>query len=73
MKALNDILTGKDNETHDFGRWLAMLSILVGLGLEIYVVVARGEKFDMMAFGGGIAALVTGVGVLLKLKKDTEP
>lgn len=73
MKPLRDILTGKDGETHDIGRWAAMASIVTGLGLEVYAVGWRGQPFDMLAFGGGIGALATGIGALLKLKEGTEP
>ncbi len=70
---IRHILTGEDNETHDIGRVMAVLSVLVGLGLQIFVVVWRNQPFDLVSFGGGAAALFTGVGALLWMKKDTEP
>jgi hypothetical protein len=73
MKPLRDMLTGKDNETHDFMRWLGMLGGLTALGLQIYAVVSKGQPFDMQAFGIGLGALVAGVGAALGMKKDTEP
>ncbi|RTL40573.1 MAG: hypothetical protein EKK53_15405 [Burkholderiales bacterium] len=73
MKPLRDILTGRDNVTHDIGRWAAVASIVTGLGLQIYAVGWRGQPFDMLAFGGGIGALAAGIGALLKLKEGTEP
>ncbi len=73
MKPLRDILTGRDGTSHDIGRWSAVASILVGLGLEVFAVVCRGQPFDMLAFGGGIGALAAGIGALLKLKEGTEP
>jgi hypothetical protein len=73
MKPLRDILTGKDGQTHDIGRWAAVACILVALGLQVYVVVWKTQPFDMLNFGGGVGALAAGVGLMLKLKENTEP
>lgn len=72
MGFISNILTGKDNKTHDFGRVAGAASLLTGLGLEIYAVY-KGQPFDMQAFGIGVAAMATGIGALLKLKETTEP
>lgn len=73
MKWLRDILTGKDNSTHDMGRWMGVVSFLSGIGLEIYVIVIKGQPFDFTQFGVGIAAIAGGIGALIKLKESTEP
>lgn len=73
MKALRDVLTGIDGSTYDAVRVLAVLSIVVGLGLAIYVVVWKGQPFDMQAYGLGLGAVFLSVGGALKLKADTEP
>jgi len=65
------LLTESDNRTHDIYRYLAMLSIVVGLGLNIYAVI-KGQPFDMQTFGIGTGALFAGVGVALGLKKETK-
>lgn len=70
-KILRDLLTDSDNLTHDIYRYLALLSILTGLGLSIYVVVVKDQPFDMQQFGIGIGVLFAGVGVALGLKKET--
>lgn len=70
---LTQLLTGKDNVTHDVVRWLAVLSIVVGLGLAIYVVVVKGQPFDLQSFGLGIGAVFLSVGGALKLKEGSEP
>ncbi|HQR02485.1 MAG: hypothetical protein JSR19_06930 [Proteobacteria bacterium] len=67
---LRQLFTERDNETHDIARWLAALSVLVGLGLNTYAVV-KGQPFDMQAFGIGCGALFGGLGVALKLKKES--
>jgi len=64
--------TESDNQTHDLTRALAALSICIGLGLQVYAVCWHGEKFDMQTFGVGTGALFGGVGVTLKLKRETS-
>jgi hypothetical protein len=73
-QALQTMLTGKDNQTHDVVRWMAIAAVLVALGLEIYVVaVHKSQPFDMQTFGIGVGALFAAVGAALKLKESTEP
>lgn len=74
MKAIfTQLLTGRDGVTHDVVRWLAVLSIIVGLALAVYVVVWKGQPFSLQDFGLGIGAMFLSVGGALKLKADTEP
>lgn len=70
-KILRELLTEGDNITHDLYRYLALLSILTGLGLSIYAVVKKDQPFDMQQFGIGVGVLFAGVGVALGLKKET--
>lgn len=67
---LRQLLTESDNVTHDLYRYLAVVSIAVGLGLSIYSVI-KGQPFDMQTFGIGVGSLFAGVGVALGLKKET--
>jgi hypothetical protein len=67
------LLTGKDNCTHDFARWLAVASFAVGLGLVIYVTVVKGQPFSLTEFGLGVGALFVAVGAALRLKEGCEP
>ena len=68
---LRQLVTESDNRTHDLYRYLSLASIVVGLGLEIYVVAWKLQPFDFQTFGVGVGALFTGVGVALKLKRDS--
>lgn len=73
MKAiLRQLLTESDNVTHDLYRYLALVAILVGLGLQVHACGWKGQAFDMQTFGIGIGALFAGVGVALGLKKETK-
>lgn len=66
---IRQLLTESDNVTHDLYRYLAVISIAVGLSLSIYSVV-KGQPFDMQTFGIGVGSLFAGVGVAIGLKKD---
>ena len=66
-----NMLTESDNVTHDLARYLALISVLVGLGLSIYAVGWKGQQFDLQSFGVGMGAMFTGLGVALKLKPET--
>ncbi len=70
---INQLLTGKDNHTHDFVRWLGVLSVLVALVLTVYVVVWRSQIFDLQQFGIGMGSVFAAIGAALKLKETTEP
>lgn len=72
MSFWNNILTGKDNKTHDIGRFIWLLGCLAFLVFEGFVVYYK-KEFDMTGFGVGFGGLLmTGGGALL-LKKSTEP
>lgn len=73
MATIKQLLTGKDNQTHDIVRWIAALGSLQGLGLSIYDVVVHHNPFDIQQFGIGLGAMLAGVGAALGFKKDTEP
>ena len=54
---VRQLVTESDNVTHDLYRYLAIISILTGLGLQVYSVGWKAEAFSMMAFGGGVGSL----------------
>lgn len=70
---LRQILTGRDNQTHDLGRWLGALSGVAAVFFQGWAVIVQKAPFDMQAFGVGVAALAAGIGAMLKLKEGTEP
>lgn len=73
MSVLRSLLTTADGVTHDIGRWLAAAGGSTGIALSVYDVVINKVHFNMLEFGGGMAALAAGVGAMLRLKADTEP
>lgn len=68
---VRQLVTESDNRTHDLYRYLAVLAIVVGLGLQIYVVVWKNSPFDMQTFGLGVGTLFVGIGAALKLKRES--
>lgn len=73
MNILTQMLTGADNQTHDVLRWVGLAGSLTALCLQIYVVVGKGQPFDIQSFGIGLGALVAAVGAALGMKHNTEP
>ena len=70
---IRQMMTESDNRTHDIFRYLALLCVLVGLTLEIYVIAWRepGQPFDFINFGTGVGLILAGAGTALKLKTET--
>lgn len=68
---LRQLFTESDNVTHDLYKYLAVLAILTGLGLNIYTVVIKGAAFVMSEFGIGIGALFAGAGAALAMKPES--
>ena len=71
-KIINDLLTGKDNQTHDLVRWSLLYSLLILTSGLIFNAVHTG-LFDIEKFYLGSAALVGAHGFGLMMKKGTEP
>jgi len=71
-KIFNDLLTGKDNETHDIGRWSLVFTMFAFLGSCIFNAVHSG-LIDLEKFYMGVAAIVGAHGAALLMKKDSEP
>jgi len=69
---LKQLLTGKDNQTHDLVRWSLLYSILTLTAGLVFNAVHTG-LFDIEKFYLGSAALVGAHGFGLMMKKGTEP
>lgn len=66
------LLTGRDGETHDLGRWSWVMSTLSVLAAEIWNA-CHDKTIDILAFAQAISVLVAAHGGALWAKKDTEP
>ena len=72
MSILNNILTGKDNKTHDLIKYCSFLIILECLGLEIFSIIT-GIPFNITEYSTGFGVLLTTISTSLKIKESTEP
>lgn len=66
LKKLMELVTGEDNVTLEPAYVWWAIAIIVGLGLEIYAVIA-GKPFDLQAYGIGVGVLLVGAGFGKKL------
>ena len=86
MRAIKNMMTGKDNETHDVVRvvltiFAFMFPLIMLWGITMSTAAFFLDKnFDMqsafvgiMAFVTGVGAFLTGGGAAIWLKRHTEP
>ena len=69
---LKQLLSGKDNQTHDIGRWSWMMSTLSIIAGGAWNAIHAGA-LDLTSFAQAIAFVVGAHGASLWAKKDTEP
>ena len=72
MNWLNQLFTGRDNQTHDLGRWSWGLSILAIIGLAAWQV-AQAHPVSIMEVAQSLGLVSGAHGATLWAKKDTEP
>ncbi len=74
MKFLREILTADaDSKVYDLVRVGTFASLVVGIGLTVYTVVWRADKFDLSAFGTGIGLILAAGGGAMWARRDREP
>ena len=69
---LKQLFTGKDNETHDLGRysWAASMASVIGGGAWNAI---QSGAIDLMQLAQAIGVVAGVHGAVLWAKKDTEP
>lgn len=76
------ILTGKDGVSYDAGRAMGLFGgvsfLLFGfaqaaMGVYDLIVNRQYHEFPFVNFGIGFGSVATGIGILLKLKENSEP
>ena len=71
-KIINDLLTGKDNQTHDLGRWTWMIGFIAIIAIAIYEVIqAKSLSLTELASALGIVSGAGGASVMMK--QNSEP
>ncbi|CAB4121782.1 hypothetical protein UFOVP16_5 [uncultured Caudovirales phage] len=69
---LADLVTGKDNKTHDLGRWSWLGSFVSVIGGAAWNA-AHGAVIDIMVLAQALGVIVAAHGAALWAKKETEP
>jgi len=72
VKLMRQMVTGKDNCTHDLARW-SWLVTTVATVLGALWNAAQTGVVDLLQFAQAIGILCSTHGAALLLKKDTEP
>lgn len=72
MGILRHLLTGRDNQTHDLGRWswlICTLSVLAHDAYQLY----KGTVVDVKDLGVALCAVAAAHGLAIGAKAKTEP
>jgi hypothetical protein len=71
-KIINDLLTGKDNQTHDLGRWTWLIGFFAVIVIAIYEVMqSKAINLTELASALGIVSGAGGASVMMK--SNSEP
>ena len=69
---LKHLVTGKDNETHDIGRWYWVTTTVATIAGAAWNAFHNGAM-DLMGFAQAIGIISGAHGAAVMMKKDTEP
>jgi len=72
QKIINDLLTGKDNKTHDIGRWSLVFSMFTFVFACLFNAI-HGGTVELEKLYMGMSAIVGAHGAAMLMKRDTEP
>ena len=72
MKYFDQLLTGKDNQTHDIGRWSWALSFLVLVIVALWEVV-HANAVSLRELAESLGLISGAHSASIWAKKDTEP
>ena len=70
-----ELLTSSDNHTFELGRALWALSVIALLAFQGVAIVMKGQAFNPVEFGAGVAAILAagGFGIAAKDKVAKAP
>lgn len=72
-KTLQGLFTGKDNTTHDLGRWSWLIDTLAVLALAGWQETHKAGSVSIRDLSIALAAIAAAHGVALGMKASTEP
>lgn len=73
LRWLRLLTSSRDNQTPDVIRIGCILFGMWGLGLSAWDVLVLDHQFDMLNYGGGVAAILASTGAALGFKRKDEP
>ncbi|CAB4125042.1 hypothetical protein UFOVP58_54 [uncultured Caudovirales phage] len=73
LKIIQELLTGKDGQTHDIARWSWMISLFAVIGFVIYEFVQGRATVSIREFAESVGIITGAHGAAVLMKKDTEP
>jgi len=72
-KIFNDLLTGKDNQTHDLGRWTWFIGFVAIIAIATYEVMqSKAISLTELASALGIVSGAGGASVMMKQNSEPE-
>jgi hypothetical protein len=72
-KIINDLLTGKDNQTHDLGRWTWFIGFVAIIAIATYEVMqSKAISLTELASALGIVSGAGGASVMMKQNSEPE-
>ena len=72
-KIFNDLLTGKDNQTHDLGRWTWFIGFVAIIAIATYEVMqSKAISLTELASALGIVSGAGGASVMMKQNSEQE-
>lgn len=70
---IRHVLTAdKDSTVWDLTRCVVAVALINALALQNFVVIWRGQAFDIGTFGAGIGAIIGAGGLAMWARKDIE-
>jgi hypothetical protein len=72
LKLLLQMLTGKDNETHDIARWSWLISLLTVIIVSAWNTI-HNISYTLTEFAQSVGIISAAHGAAIYAKKDTEP
>jgi hypothetical protein len=69
---LKQLLTGKDNETHDIGRWTWLIGFVAIICIAIYEVM-QAHQISLTELAEALGLVSGAGGASVMMKKDAEP
>ena len=73
MNFWKTLFTTKDDNSGDVHRVLLAVMVVAFISYEGWVVLWKGQPFDMLTFAAASAGMLTGSAAGLRIKQSTEP